>query len=147
MAATVVTNDPTFGWLAYGAAMKDTGAALSLNPRDGLRRRLDVVIQDRALPFPDSLARLKLELERDGFDAKQDIVMDKALRAIQFTLENRTGNAHRTGLRLSLPVNASYTLTVDGRAVPLTQTGNPDYPWRAEIAVGTTAASVALTRR
>lgn len=147
MAATVVTNDPTFGWLAYGAALKDTGAALSLNPRDGLRRRLDVVIQDRALPFPDSLARLKLELERDGFDAKQDIVMDKALRTIQFTLENRTGNAHRTGLRLSLPVNASYTLTVDGRAVPLTQTGNPDYPWRAEIAVGTTAASVALTRR
>ena len=48
------------------------------------RRRLDVVTQDRALPFPDSLARLKLELERDGFDAKGDIVIDKALTTMSW---------------------------------------------------------------
>lgn len=146
MAATVITNDPTFGWLAYGGAMKDTGRVLAVNPRDGLRRRLDVVIQDRALPFPDSLARLKLELERDGFDAKSDISVDKALTSISFTMDNRVGKAHTTGLRLSLPVNARYALTVDGKTVPLVQTGDPDYPWRAEMAVGAAGAKVELKK-
>ena len=135
MAATIVTLDPTFGWLAYGGALKDQGQALAINPRDGLRRRLDVVIQDRALPFPDSLARFKLELERDGFDRGSDIVIDKALDHMAFTLENRTGDTHATGLRLSLPVNSRYQLSVNGVAVPLRQTGNPDYPWRADISV------------
>jgi len=147
MAATIVTNDPTFGWIAYGGTMKDNTTALSINPRDGLRRRLDVVIQDRALPFADSLARLKLELERDGFDAKSDIVVDKALKTIAFTLENRTGGAHSTGLRLSLPVNSRYTLTVDGKAVPLTATGNPDYPWRAELPVSAAGGKVEIKTR
>jgi hypothetical protein len=144
MAATVVINDPTFGWMAYGAAMKETGTALSINPRDGLRRRLDIVIQDRTLPFADSLARFKLELERDGLDAKSDIVMDKALNTIRFTLENRTGGAHTTGVRLALPVNSHYTLTVDGKATPLVATGNPDYPWRAEMSVGPAGARVEI---
>ena len=147
MAATIVTNDPTFGWVAYGGAMKDEGASLSINPRDGLRRRFDVVIQDRALPFPESLARLKLELERDGFDRARDIVMDKALGSVRFTLENRTGTAHKTGLRLSLPAGSRYELTVDGKPVAMVETGNPDYPWRAEIAVGPSGAAGALVRR
>ena len=161
MAATVVTNDPTFGWIAYGGVIKPnagpnagpnvgpnfgSGKALAINPRDGLRRRLDVLIQDRALPFSDSLARLKLELERDGFDAKSDIIVDKALSSISFTLENRTGNAHTTGVRLALPLNLHYTLTVDGNNVPLVQTGNPDYPWRAGISVGARGASAVLKR-
>lgn len=151
MAATVVTNDPTFGWIAYGAEMKpyvgpnfSSGAALAINPRDGLRRRLDVVIQDRALPFSDSLARLKLELDRDGFDAKSDIIVDKALGSISFSLENRTATAHATGLRLSLPVNSHYLLTVDGKTVPLVATGNPDYPWRAELSVSLAGAKVEM---
>lgn len=147
MAATIVTKDPTFGWIAYGGAMKDNTTTLSINPRDGLRRRLDVVIQDRALPFADSLARLKLELERDGFDAKSDIVVDKALKTIVFTLENRTGGAHSTGLRLSLPVNSNYALTVDGKAVPLVATGNPDYPWRAELPMSPAGAKVEIKTR
>lgn len=146
MAATVVTNDPTFGWLAYGGAMNDTGAALAINPRDGLRRRLDVVVQDRALPFADSLARLKLELARDGFDKAKDIVIDKALASIAFTVENRTGGAHTTTARLALPVNARYALTIDGKSVPLVATGDPDYPWRAEIAVGPAGASAVLKK-
>jgi hypothetical protein len=146
MAATVVTNDPTFGWIAYGASMKDGPNTLSVNPRDGLRRRLDIVLQDRALPFADSLVRFKLELERDGFDAKSDIVIDKSVRSVAFTLENRTATAHSTGLRLALPVNSHYTLTVDGKAVPLVATGNPDYPWRAEIVLGTSGAKVELKK-
>ena len=146
MAATVVTNDPTFGWLAYGGTLTDGGATLAINPRDGLRRRLAIVLQDLGLPFADSLVRLKMELERDGFDKAQDLVIDKTLGAITFRLENRTGDAHATGLRLALPANARYTLTVGGTAVPLQATDQPDYPWRAEIPLGPAGASVQLSR-
>jgi Family of unknown function (DUF5695) len=146
MAATVVTKDPIFGWFAYGASMTDAGGTLSLNPRDGLRRRLDVVIPDRYLPFAEDIARLKLELERDGFAADGQIVLDKTLGQIAFTVENRTSSTHTTGVRLSLPLNSKYELRQDGKAVPLAQTGNPDYPWRAEVRLAGASAKIELVR-
>src|SRR5262245_49500487 len=46
MAATVITRDPTFGWFAYGGVLSDRGANVEVIPRDGLRRRVDVVLSD-----------------------------------------------------------------------------------------------------
>src|SRR5690606_8963349 len=89
MAATVVTRDPTFGWLAYGGVLRREGTRLLVNPRDGIRRRLAIVLQDRALPFAESLSRLKVELERDGFAATGDLEIDESLERVAFTLENR----------------------------------------------------------
>jgi len=146
MAATVVTKDPTFGWFAYGASMTDGGATLSINPRDGLRRRLDVVIPDRTLPFTEDIARFKLELERDGFAADGQITVDKGLARIDFTVENRTSSPHTTGVRLSLPVNRRYELRQDGTVVALRQTGNPDYPWRAEIRLTGASTTIGIVR-
>lgn len=156
MAATIVTNDPTFGWVAYGGAITNvgpnfsSGSTLAINPRDGLRRRFDALIQDPSLPFRESLSRLKIELERDGFDAKSDIILDKSLKSVAFTIENRTGGAHTTSIKLALPVNARYTLTVDGQAVAITRVDDPDYPWRAAVRMsGATAAiriAATLTR-
>jgi hypothetical protein len=146
MASTVVTRDPIFGWFACGGAMTEQGNVLSINPRDGLRRRLYVVIPDIYLPFEDDIRRLKLELERDGFAADGMIVMDKALDKISFTIENRTTNAHKTGVRLSIPVHSRYELLQDGKNVPLVQTGNWDYPWRAELTLSGPASKVELVR-
>jgi hypothetical protein len=146
MAATVVTKDPTFGWFAYGGAMVDNGSELAINPRDGLRQRFAVVIPDRRLPFAEDLARLRIALERDGFAVGGTIVMDKALGRIAFTVENRTGDAHATGVRISLPVNSTYELRQDGQPVTLVQTGNADYPWRGELKIGATAAKLELVR-
>jgi hypothetical protein len=151
MAATIVTNDPTFGWIAYGGTTRDfagpnvgPGTALAINPRDGIRRRFDAIIQDPSLPFKDSLSRLKIELARDGFDAKSDIILDKGLKSVSFTVENRTGGAHTTSMKLALPVNMRYTLTVDGKPVELRRVDDPDYPWRAEVHVSGATAAVSL---
>ncbi len=46
MAATIVTHDRDFGWYAYGGTMIEKEDELAINPRDGLRRRFDVVIPD-----------------------------------------------------------------------------------------------------
>ena len=62
MAATVVTRDPVFGWFAYGGTLADRGEEVAVSPRDGLRRRLVVVVPDPALPFGEDVLRLKLEL-------------------------------------------------------------------------------------
>ncbi|HUL74085.1 MAG TPA: DUF5695 domain-containing protein [Vicinamibacterales bacterium] len=147
MAATVVTNDPIFGWFAYGGVMTDAGTTLTVVPRDGLRRRLDIVIPDRTLPFPEDISRVKLELERDGFAEGGPITLDKAASRITFAVENRTGNAHATGVRLALPANARFELRQDGKTVALVQTGEWDYPWRAQLAIAGGTTTVELIRR
>jgi len=166
MAATIVTNDPTFGWIAYGGEIKSiepglksgptagvgrdvgpnfsSGSALAINPRDGLRRRFHALIQDPSLPFRESLSRLKIELDRDGFDAKSDIILDKSLKSVSFTIENRTGGTHTTSIKLALPVNARYTLTVDGQQVAMTRVDDPDYPWRAAVRMSGAAAAIRI---
>jgi hypothetical protein len=147
MAATIVAKDPTFGWIAYGGALTESGDKLSVIPRDGLRRRFDIVIPDAGLPFAEDVSRLKLELDRDGFAAESAITMDKSARTIAFTIENRTGNAHTTTVRLSVPVNTTYELRQDGKVVPLAQTGDWDYPWTAKLTMGGATTKVELVRR
>jgi len=146
MAATIVTKDPIFGWFAYGGALAENGELLSVSPRDGLRRRLHVVIPDVALPFPEDVSRLKLELARDGFAADGLITMDKRLAKIAFTIENRTSDAHATGVKLSIPVGSRYELRQNGRVVPLVRTDDWDYPWRAELAMRGPSSAVELVR-
>jgi hypothetical protein len=147
MAATVVTRDPLFGWFAYGGTLAERGAMLTVNPRDGLRRRLTVLIPERPSASAQDFLRLKIELERDGFAAGRMIAMDKRLRKIAFVIENRTADAHKTGLRLSLPAGATYELDQNGRLVSLVATGDWDYPWRAELDLAGPSAKVELVRK
>src|SRR5439155_26920493 len=79
--------------------------------------------------------RFKMELDRDGFAAGENIVMDKELNRIAFNLENRTGDEHTAELLLSLPAGTSYTVSQNGKGVQLIRTGNWDYPLRAELRV------------
>ncbi len=146
MAATVVTSDPVFGWFAYGGTMAEAGEEFKVNPRDGLRRRFYVVIPDATLPFPEDIRRFKLELDRDGFQAGRPITLDKGVGRISFTVENRTADRHKTGIRLSFPVHTKYALVQDGKPVALIQTGSWDYPWRAELDISGPAAEVELIR-
>jgi hypothetical protein len=146
MAATVVVRDPVFGWFAYGGALTERGEELAVVPRDGLRRRFHAVVPDTGLPFPEDVRRFKLELGRDGFAAGGTILMEKDLGRIAFDVENRTGDAHKTAVRLSFPPQAAYGLFLDGRPVPLVPTGDWDYPWRAEFEMGAAGAKVELVR-
>ena len=144
MAAAIVARDPVFGWIAYGGAMKEGEKTLEVDPRDGLRRRFQVIIPDPSLPFPEDIQRLKIELGRDGFLAGGPIVLDKALGRIYFIVENRTADAHRTEVRLSFPVHARYELRREGVSVPLVATGSWDYPLRAELDVAGPRVKVEL---
>jgi hypothetical protein len=145
MASTVLTRDPIFDWIAYGGTLSGDGDKLSIVPRDGLRQRFAAVLPDPRLPWA-FVRRFKLELDRDGFAAGRAIVTDKDLDSIAFTLENRGGNAHLTELRLSLPAGTRYRIILDGRDVPLRETGEWDYPRRADLPLGGGPARVEIVR-
>lgn len=145
MATTLVTEDPVFGWIAYGATLADSGDTLIVEPRDGVRKRFAVVLADRRAPWLRA-QRLTLELDRDGFAVRQPIVLDERLSRIVFTLENRTGDAHETEISLSLPYGSDYQLLQDGRPVEMVPTGDWDYPWRAVVRIGARATRVELLR-
>jgi len=146
MAATIVTRDPDFGWFAYGGTLAQNGSTLSINPRDGLRRRFAVVVPDMYLPFAEGARRFRVELERDGVASDRDIVLDTSLGKVTFTVENRTAAPHSTGLRLSFPVNSAYEVVQDGKPIVLRPTGDWDYPWRAELSLGAGPATVTIAR-
>jgi hypothetical protein len=144
MAATVLADDPLFGWIAYGGVLTRPGNKLSVVPRDGLRQRFAAVA---GKPAP---LRVKIELDRDGFREGAAIETDESLKDITFLLENRTGDTHTTGLRLALPLGRSYTILQDGRPVklaPAGNIGNKDYPWRAELRVVGPASKIEIVSK
>jgi len=143
MAATIVTRDPIFGWLAYGGVLKENGTNLEVIPRDGLRRRFDVVLSEA----PQDIRRVKLELDRDGFVDESKITLDKRATRIMFSVANRTKDAHTTVLKLALPPGAKYAVLQDGKALMLRPTDDWDYPWRVDLAVGQAATKVEIVRR
>ncbi len=74
-----------------------------------------------------------MEVDRDGFAARQAITLDKPIKKIAFTLENRTNDEHATGLWLSFPAGANYEVLQDGRPVTPVKTGIWDYPLKADL--------------
>lgn len=145
MAATVLTRDPIFGWLAYGGTLEAKKNTLAIVPRDGLRQRFDAILGDPKRPGAP-IQRLKMELDRDGFAAEQKIVTDPLLNKIVFTLENRTGDEHTTGLWLSLPAGSSCSVSQNGNKIALTPTGNWDYPLRAELKIARQPGTIEVIR-
>ena len=145
MARTLVTKDPLFGWIAYGGSWTEEEDALSVIPRDGLRKRFDVVLADERAPWLRA-RRMKLELNRDGFAAEEPVRVDKRLDRIAFSIENRTGDSHRTELFLWLPYGADYVLTQDGQERELVLTGGWDYPWRVTLPMTDSPTRIELIR-
>lgn len=144
MAATVLTRDPIFDWFAYGGMLKAEKSTLAIVPRDGLRQRFDAIMPgQKSSKAPQ---RLKIELDRDGFAAEQPILTDKSLNKITFTLEDRTGDEHMTGLWLSSPAGSSCTVLQDGNKIELSPTHDWDYPLRAELKVTPQLSKIEIIR-
>jgi len=112
--ATIVAQDPVFGEMAYGGVLTRKGKSVEVIPRDGLRIRFHVVRGDE---------RLHMVLDHDGYAAERPVVVDDGLGRIQFTLENRAGRAHETGLRIAGLPAGEYSVAVAGRKVATVQGG------------------------
>ena len=114
-AATIVADDPLFGWFAYGGRLEMDNGRFEVWPQDGLRQRLHIIGRE---------TRLHVLLERDGFAAEQPVSLcydysDTEERTAQvsriaFRLDNRSGDQHRTTLKLSGLKDGRYVVRVDG---------------------------------
>ena len=117
-AATIVADDPIFGWFAYGGRLNVSDDAYEVRPQDGLRQRFHLVGRE---------ARMHMLLERDGFAADQPIRLSNSLAGpsdaarqspeIKFHLENRSGDRHQTLLRLLGLKSGRYAVRVGGEQV------------------------------
>ncbi len=106
--ATIVVADPVFGELAYGGVLTRDGRTVKVVPRDGLRVRFHVVRDDQ---------RLHLLLDHDGFARDRQVTVADDLSRIEFTLENRTGGAHETGLSIEGLPPGAHVISMDGKPV------------------------------
>ncbi len=104
MAATVVTNDPVFGMVAYGGDLVKKNGTLNVVPKDGLRRRFF---------FRDGTNKIDIELNRDGFAKGTTVVLGAKGNLVKFDLENRTSDTHVVNITLA-GLKGSYTVTVNG---------------------------------
>jgi hypothetical protein len=134
--ATVVARDPIFGEIAYGGLLTRDGRNVRVIPRDGLRVRFHVVRDDQ---------RLHMVLDHDGYAKEQPIVVADDLSRIEFTLENGTGNAHRTGLRVSGLPAGDYSIAIDDRTVTTTRGSSEGATISLPVGAGSTAR-VAIVR-
>lgn len=91
-AATILTNDPIFGWTALGGTLSLRDHRMAVIPRDGLRTRFY---------YRHGKDGFDLELDQDGFAKDQPIVIDTATKTIDITIENRSGKTHTTTLTLT----------------------------------------------
>jgi hypothetical protein len=108
IAATILTDDPLFGWYAYGGNLKITKGHFEIIPRDGLRVRLFIVtVRDR----------LGIELSRDGWKENEPVIISEDMNRITGVIENRTSDAHLTEVSLLNFDPQSWVLLIDGKKI------------------------------
>ena len=117
-AMSILTNDPLFGWIAYGGILEETNGGFRVIPRDGVRNRFALVTDN---------SRIMFELDRDGIKEKDGIEVSKKLDRISFVLDNRYDRPHKTRIRIENYSGGKIVLELDGKR--LTPEQMPDGTW------------------
>jgi hypothetical protein len=133
MAQTLVTDDPLFGWTAYGGQLSEQDGILRVIPRDGLGKRFNMVRRDPR--SPTQFLRFKLQLSRDGFSKDAPIEAAKDMSRFRFTIDTRGAGGFPGDLMLDLPYGATFTVTLNGRELSMEPSGNWDHPWRVSLPI------------
>ena len=107
-ACTVVMDDPIFGKIAYGGKISSQNEYELIVPQDGVRRRLHYLVNDH---------RLHIELDGDGFAKNNPVLISRLLDKISFTLENRSGISHKTGMKISGMPHGFYSIEKDNETI------------------------------
>jgi hypothetical protein len=100
LSADVVTDDPIFGVVGYGADVARDAFSTTVVPKDGLQRRLNLVTQ-----------QFSIDLENDAYS--QAIVGSNSAD-VRLDMLNRTGSAHAGIAEISGLAQGSYAVIVNG---------------------------------
>jgi predicted RNA-binding protein with TRAM domain len=100
LSADVVTDDPIFGVVGYGADVSQDAYSTTVLPKDGLQRRLNLVTQ-----------QFSVDLENDAYS--QAIVGSNSAD-LRLDMLNRTGAAHSGIAEVNGLAQGSYAVIVNG---------------------------------
>jgi len=103
MAATIVTEDPAFGLVAYGGHLTVKDKNISVIPRDGLRRRIYYRTKEQ---------QVDIELGCDGFMKESPVTFGPSCNSILLPVENRGGSAHELPLTIK-GLKGKYEVSTD----------------------------------
>ena len=134
IAETILTNDPLFGWMSYGGILTENRRDFAVIPRDGLRNRFSIITENLVL---------SVRLVRDGFMDNREIVADKGLRKVNFVLENRTADTHKTEMSIFVNPGRTIKVTVDGKVVKADSVSGSEH--RFSLPVSATSHNVAIS--
>jgi hypothetical protein len=100
LSADVVTDDPIFGTVGYGADVTRNTSATTIVPTDGLSRRLNLVTEGLSVTLTsDRYRRATVPLDRRG---------------LTLDLVNTSGRQHQARVQVSGLAEGSYAVIVDG---------------------------------
>ncbi|HWK99371.1 MAG TPA: DUF5695 domain-containing protein [Parapedobacter sp.] len=138
-AATIVVNDPDFGWYAYGGDLKRQGNRFAVQSKDGLQQRFH---------FLSDGIKLGITCAQDGFASQPDAIsFDAALSDITLVLENRTGTNHEQELTLGGLPAGIYVVELDGQPLTDLQATSGDTRLTVPVAGESQTYTVRLKRK
>ncbi|MDD4697469.1 MAG: DUF5695 domain-containing protein [Fermentimonas sp.] len=108
MSSTILAKDPLFGWFAFGGKMDQKDKVLSVYPRDGVRNRFWII---------DENDKIGIEVNRDGFAKGTPVLYSEADETVEFYLENRLNDEHKT--TLTLKSDDDWELYLDNQKISL----------------------------
>jgi hypothetical protein len=108
-ACTIVYDDPIFGLIAYGGVLNNEEDHIKVYCRDGVRQRLYCYVNENI--------RVKISLDRDGFDKNVLVKIFKDITEINFNLESRNQNSHTTNLTIRGLPQADYSFSVGDKVL------------------------------
>jgi len=100
-AATILTDDPIFGRFCLGGDWSKQDDWLEITPKDGVRRRLHLMLDTGRLHLSSDLAR---------FSATIPVRLKENLSEIQFSLETDNPLPYEESLRLSASLPGTYVV-------------------------------------
>lgn len=108
MSETILTNDPIFGWISYGGKLELSRQTFSVIPMDGVRNRFSIITGEQ---------KISIDFSRDGFLKDDPIIIDRSLNRIQFKVENRSNNKHKTAIEVTSRSDRSLEFMLDGKKI------------------------------
>lgn len=124
VAATVLADDPTFGWTLFGGKMTEENGRFYILPDDGVRQKFWVVTDD---------FRMGLEIDRDNWSATQPLIVGEELQEMELTLVNAVTEKHTTLLKIFVPDGKIPELILNGRRLSARQTDRGYWSWKIPV--------------
>jgi len=137
MAQTILAEDPLFGWTVYGGTCSMNDTSFSIIPRDGVRRKLSLISEDK---------RIIVTLERDGFKEEHPVVVSKNFNNLLIPIESRHEIPHEAVLTIESGPACDYTMSLNREKIKIHSNGNGSASANLHIAPGDNILEISMIK-